>query len=120
MTVDAGLTDFIPMISQWKLQDVDDIYDSFDDWGFHTYRCVMKDGKEVCATGIADESADGCCSKYVDIEGDYELEDIVYWCEIPTSPSIDKIKIYSKEKIAECIKSLREQFFDERPSENGR
>ena len=113
MTVNMGLTKFIPMISQWKLQEVDDIYDSFDDWDFHTFRCVMKDGKEVFATGIADESADGCCSKYIDVEGDYQLEDIVYWCEVPTSPKIDLIEIYGKEKIADCIKSTREQFISE-------
>ena len=46
MTVNMGLTNFVPMISQWKLQEIDDIYDSFDDWDFHTYRCVMKDGKK--------------------------------------------------------------------------
>ena len=117
MTVNMGLTDFVPMISQWKLQEIDDIYDSFDDWDFHTYRCVMKDGKEIFATGIADEDYEGNCSKYIDLEGDYKFEDIVFWCETPTAPNINKIDIYGKAKIIECIKSTMEQFLIE--SKNG-
>lgn len=113
MTVNMGLTNFVPMISQWKLQEIDDIYDSFDDWDFHTYRCVMKDGKKIFATGIADEGYEGNCSKHINLEGDYKLEDIVFWCEIPTAPKIDKIDIYGKAKIAECIKSTMGQFLKE-------
>lgn len=31
MIVEMGLTEFVPMICQWKLQSEDDIYDSITD-----------------------------------------------------------------------------------------
>jgi len=111
MTIIAGLSNFVPMISQWKLQSKDDIYDSFDDWDYHTFICIMKDGKEARAHGIADEGYEGSCSKYVSFEDDdYEIDDIVYWLEIPTPPKTDTLKAYKEDKVQDFIKSSRAEF----------
>ena len=75
MIVEMGLTEFVPMICQWKLQSEDDIYDSITDWDYHEYRCIMKDGKEAIANGIADEGFDGHCCTYIDFyEDKYNVE----------------------------------------------
>ena len=110
MTIEMGLEKFVPVISQWKLQSENDIYDSFNDWDLHSFICLMKDGKETTATGICDEDSLGFCSKYVDIEGSYETDDILFWTEVPTTPSTDTIEVYGKEKVANAIKDYDDQF----------
>ena len=119
MVVEMGLTEFVPMICQWKLQSEDDIYDSVTDWDYHEYRCIMKDGKEVKASGIADEGFEGHCCTYIDFhEGDYNVDDIVYWCEVPKSPNLDKLKIYGVDKVKTVIKDYSEGFTKELKDEN--
>lgn len=113
MTVNMGLTNFVPMVAQWQLQSNKDIYDAIDDWRLHKFICVMKDGKQVEVSGIADESECGVCSKYIDFDFNYGSEDIVFWCEIPTAPSLDCVEIYGVEKITETIESTRKQFLKE-------
>lgn len=115
MTVNAGLTSFVPIIAQWQLQSDKDIYDTIDDWGYHKFICVMKDGKQVEAFGIADESDCGVCSKNINFlcDLDYGTEDIVFWLEIPPAPKLDKLEIYKEDKIKDAIKNYREQFIKE-------
>ena len=118
MVVDMGLTEFVPMICQWKLQSEDDIYDSVTDWDYHEYRCIMKDGKEVRASGIADEGFEGHCFTYIDFhDGDYNVDDIVYWCEIPKSPDLDTLEIYGVDKVKTAIKEYSEGFIKELKNE---
>ena len=118
MVVDMGLTEFVPMICQWKLQSEDDIYDSVTDWDYHEYRCIMKDGKEARASGIADEGFEGHCFTYIDFhDGDYNVDDIVYWCEIPKSPDLDTLKIYGVDKVKTAIKEYSEGFIKELKNE---
>jgi len=114
MTVEMGLTEFVPMVCQWKLQSEDDIYDSVTDWDYHEYRCIMKDGKEVLANGIADEGFDGHCCTYINFhEGDYNVDDIVYWCEVPKSPNLDKLEVYGVDKVKTAIKEYSDGFIKE-------
>lgn len=113
MTTIEGLKNFVPMIVQWKLQSEDDIYDSFDDWEVHTFLCVMKNGEKVKATGIADASYSGEVNKNIYIEDGGNVEDILYWLEIPTPPGLNKIADYKKDRIADYIKSSRKEFMDE-------
>lgn len=114
MVVEMGLTEFVPMICQWKLQSENDIYDSVTDWDYHEYRCIMKDGKEVLANGIADEGFDGHCSTYIDFhEDDYSVDDIVYWCEVPKAPNLDKLEHYGVDKVKTAIKKYSEEFIEE-------
>jgi hypothetical protein len=114
MIVEMGLTEFVPMICQWKLQSEDDIYDSITDWDYHEYRCIMKDGKEAIANGIADEGFDGHCCTYIDFyEDKYNVDDIVYWCEVPKSPDLDVLERYGVDKVKTVIKDYSEGFIKE-------
>lgn len=114
MIVEMGLTEFVPIICQWKLQSEDDIYDSVNDWDYHEFRCIMKDGKEVKASGIADEGFEGHCCTYIDFhEGEYDVDDIVYWCEIPKSPKLDTLECYGVDKVNTIIKEYGEEFIKE-------
>lgn len=113
MTVNAGLTNFVPIIAQWQLQSDKDIYESFNDWDFHKFLCIMKDGKQIEASGIIDESGSGFCCKYIDFDGDYDVEDLVFWLEIPPRPSLDKLEIYKEDNIKAAIKDYRVQFIKE-------
>lgn len=89
----------------WHLQEEDDIYDSFNDWSYHTFACLMKDGSVQKFSGILDESSDGTVNMHIDriddtqrilysIDGDgniekplnwdeYGVDDILYWSELP-------------------------------------
>lgn len=114
MTVNMGLECFVPIISQWQLQSENDIYDTINDWGFHEYLCIMNDGKEIKANGIADEGYDGSCSTYINFnDGDYSVDDIMYWCEVPQSPGSNIMDVYGKTKAKEAINDYREQFLKE-------
>lgn len=114
MIVEMGLTGFVPMICQWKLQSEDDIYDSVNDWDYHEYRCIMKDGKEVKASGIVDEGFEGHRFAYIDFrEGEYDADDIVYWCEVPKLPKLDTLERYGVDKVKTVIKDYGEDFIKE-------
>lgn len=70
---------------QWHKQNVDDIYDAFDDWGVHFYLCRMKDGSLNIAMGSADEDCNGGISKNIYFEMSdekYYADDIEKWIEI--------------------------------------
>lgn len=67
----------------WNNQDEHDIYDSFNDWHFHEFVCIMKDGQTCIWIGIYDENADGCIEKHFTPENEaYTIDDISYWTEI--------------------------------------
>lgn len=69
-----------------KQDDVDDIYDTINDWSVHTYICRMKDGSFNIATGIADEGCDGDVGRniYFEINDEkYYSDDIEAWAELP-------------------------------------
>ena len=107
MTVYMGTESFVPMISQWQLQSDNDIYDAVDDWEFHRFLCIMKDGNQVFASGYADESYDGFATKDISIDGDYTMDDILFWLEFPKEPDFHDIEHYGEEKIKEYIHSYR-------------
>ena len=69
-----------------KQDDVDDIYDTINDWSVHTYICRMKDGSFNIATGSADEGCNGDVSRniYFEINDEkYYSDDIEAWAELP-------------------------------------
>lgn len=69
-----------------KQDDVDDIYDTIDDWSVHTYICRMKDGSFNIATGSADEGCNGDVGRniYFEINDEkYYSDDIEAWAELP-------------------------------------
>ena len=69
-----------------KQDDVDDIYDTINDWSVHTYICRMKDGSFNIATGIADEGCNGDVGRniYFEINDEkYYSDDIEAWAELP-------------------------------------
>lgn len=67
----------------WHTQSKEDIYDSFNDWFFHSFKCIMTDGSIRRFIGYMDENYNGEINKYVHHEDDeYDIDDIVYWWEI--------------------------------------
>lgn len=73
----------------WNRQDENDIYDSFDDWNYHRYVCIMKDGQVSTWGAILDEHYDGSIEKHINpIEGDYSVDDILYWTELEIKNNI--------------------------------
>lgn len=69
-----------------KQDDVDDIYDTINDWSVHTYICRMKDGSFNIATGSADEGCNGEVGRniYFEINDEkYYSDDIEAWAELP-------------------------------------
>jgi len=70
--------------NQWHDNEKEDIWDSFDDWEFHHFICMMKDGNVVTFRGICDETADGEIHKHIDCtDADYNTDDIRCWVETP-------------------------------------
>ena len=70
---------------QWHKQDVNDIYDAFNDWSVHFYLCRMKDGSLNIAMGSAGEDCNGGVSRniYFEISDEkYYVDDIEKWIEI--------------------------------------
>ena len=114
MVIQAGLENFVPMVSQWQLQSEKDIYDSFDDWDYHRFICIMKDNKEVFASGITDEGYEGNVSKSIWFNDEsYSCDDILFWMEIPDSPNVEKYEVYGKEKIKNFIEYSHNEFIKE-------
>ena len=73
----------------WNRQDEKDIYDSFDDWNYHQYVCIMKDGQVSIWSAIRDEHYDGSIEKHIyPIEDDYIVDDILYWTELKIKNNI--------------------------------
>ena len=69
----------------WHKQDVDDIYDTINDWSLHKYLCKMNDGSLNIATGGAVEGGNGDVSRsiYFKINDEkYYSDDIEVWTEI--------------------------------------
>lgn len=69
----------------WHKQDIDDIYDTIDDWSIHKYICKMKDGSFNIAIGSADEGCNGDVGRsiYFEINDEkYYSDDIEEWAEL--------------------------------------
>lgn len=112
MTIKASLTSFVPQIVQWQLQSEHNVYDTLGkDWELHEFRCIMKDGSKARLLGINDEG--GVSFWFTDEDKDYDLEDIVYWLEIPYPPSIDLLDTFKKEEIQKEILKYKKDFFEE-------
>lgn len=70
--------------NKWHKQSDEDIYDAFDDWSFHKFACIMKDGTVQRFTGNLCECDDGSINKHVDCTvDDFGCDDIEYWIEFP-------------------------------------
>lgn len=68
----------------WNKESENSIFDAIDDWGFHRFACIMKDGSLTEFTGIWDEDYEGHNNLHIDhINDDYSIDDIVMWIEIP-------------------------------------
>ena len=72
-------------VKTWNRQSEKDIYDSFNDWDYHTFLCLMDDGSVQKFTGICAECVDGTVNKHIDaIDDEYDdVDKIVYWIETP-------------------------------------
>lgn len=72
-------------VKTWHRQSEKDIYDSFNDWEYHTFLCLMDDGSVQKFTGICAECVDGTVNKHIDaIDDEYDdVDKIVYWIETP-------------------------------------
>lgn len=69
--------------NQWHDNEKEDIWDSFDDWEYHTFTCRMKDGNVVKFIGFYDETAEGEICKHIECtDADYGTDDIHFWTEI--------------------------------------
>ena len=72
---------------KWHKQSEDDILFAIDDWSYHTFACMMIDGKLVKFSGLHDETYDGEITTHIDgisDNYDYSIDDIEMWIEIPT------------------------------------
>ena len=71
-------------VSNWHLQEKENIYDAVKDWSLHTFVCVMKDGTIQKFTGSRDEDYKGHINTHIDgVNDDYDnVDDIVKWIEI--------------------------------------
>lgn len=60
------------------------IYDSFNDWDYHRYVCIMKDGNVCKWSGMNHELYDGSVNKHIHPVNDeeYSVDDIMYWTEL--------------------------------------
>ena len=71
---------------KWHKQSEDDIWFAIDDWEYHKFACLMKDGKLVEFSGLHDETYDGEITTHIDcisFDYDYNIDDIEMWIEIP-------------------------------------
>ena len=70
--------------NQWHDNEKEDIRNSFDDWEYHRFICLMKDGNVVPFRGICYKTAEGEIHKLIDCTDDsYDTDDIRYWIETP-------------------------------------
>ena len=70
---------------KWHKQSEDDILFAFNDWGYHTFACLMTDGKLEKFSGFQDETYDGEIIDHIDCitNDNYDIDDIDMWIEIP-------------------------------------
>ena len=71
---------------KWHKQSEDDILFAIDDWVYHAFACMMKDGKLVKFSGLNDEAYYGEITTHIDCISDnydYGIDDIEMWIEIP-------------------------------------
>lgn len=70
--------------NRWHDNKKEDICDSFDDWEYHRFICLMKDGNVVTFRGICYKTEEGEIHKLIDCTGDaYDTDDIRFWIETP-------------------------------------
>ena len=70
----------------WQVQAENDIYDVLNDWDYHRFVCLMKDGTIAEFSGICDETCEGSINQHLDCVDDkllYDVDDIVMWIEVP-------------------------------------
>ena len=68
--------------NQWRDNKKEDICDSFDDWKYHRFICLMKDGNVVTFRGICYKTTEGEIHKLIDCTDDiYGTDDIRFWFE---------------------------------------
>lgn len=72
------------MKHEWIKQEEKDILWSFNDWDYHVFACIMKDGSVRRFMGMLDENYNGEISRNLECpyDDEYNIDDIVYWCEI--------------------------------------
>ena len=70
---------------KWHKQSEDDILFAIDDWVYHTFACIMKDGKLAEFSGLRDETYYGAITTdiYCITNGNYNIDNIDMWIEIP-------------------------------------
>ena len=70
---------------KWHKQSEDDILFAIDDWVYHKFACLMKDGKLAEFIGLHDETYDGTITTHIDCitNYNYNIGDIDMWIEIP-------------------------------------
>ena len=71
---------------KWHKQSQDDIWFAIDDWSYHTFACIMKNGKFAKFSGLNDETYNGELITHIDCISDncdYNTDDIEMWIEIP-------------------------------------
>lgn len=68
----------------WNKESEYSIYDAIDDWGYHTFACLMEDNTLQKFTGMWDENINGEHNLYIECENyTYTPNDIIMWIEIP-------------------------------------
>ena len=70
---------------KWNKQTEDDIWFAIDDWGYHRFACLMKDGELKEFSGLHNETYDGEIPTHIDCitDDNYHIDDIDMWIEIP-------------------------------------
>lgn len=70
---------------KWHKQTEDDIWFAIDDWGYHRFACLMKDGELKEFSGLHNETYDGEITTHIDCitDDNYHTDDIDMWIEIP-------------------------------------
>lgn len=72
-------------VKTWNSQSEKDIYDSFNDWDYHRFVCLMINGSIQEFVGMCDECSDGSVNKHIyAVNDEYnDVDNIVYWIETP-------------------------------------
>lgn len=75
----------VDIARSWNKQDKEDIYSSFNDWEYHRFVCLMKNGSIQVFTGICDEHDDGMVEKHLNCSTNdhFNIDDIYMWTEVP-------------------------------------
>ena len=68
----------------WHKESETTIWCAVNDWDYHKFACLMKDGTLTMFTGMNDENIEGEISTFIEhIDDKYNTDDIVMWIEIP-------------------------------------